>query len=406
VLSICLVSQEYPPETAHGGIGSQTYLKAHGLASLGHRVHVISRSKGGGAAQEHDDDGVHVVRIPGAEDRLSVQTTLGDWLTYSAAVAEAVAKLHARGPLDVIDFPEWGCEGFVHLLNRTKWNAIPAVVHLHGPLVMFAHALKWPEIDSEFYRTGTAMEGACLRLADRVFSSSRCSADWCAKHYELDRASIPVLHTGVDTELFSPRDVPRPIRPTIVFAGNVSTNKGVDVLARAAFRLAKEFPGLLVKLYGRGRGTIADELRAEAEGLGLAHALEFAGYVDRRELPNCLCAGDVFAAPSDYEGGPGFVYLEAMACALPVIASEGSGASEGIVPGVTGLLVPPRDVDALTDALRRLLGNRELRRTMGAAARHHVLQEADSRRCIRKMAGFYAEVAAGSAPSERQAASS
>ena len=211
-MRIALVSQEYPPETAKGGIGSQTFLKAHGLSARGHEVHVISRSTDG-IFSERDDDGVHVTRVPGLDARMQIHTEVADWLGYSAEVAVAVAALHANSPLDVVDFPEWAAEGFVHLLNQSEWNHIPTIIHLHGPLVMFAHTMGWPESESEFYRTGTAMEGACVRLADAVFSSSQCSADWCAEHYGVQRDRIPVLHTGVDTKLFSPRDVPKATRP-------------------------------------------------------------------------------------------------------------------------------------------------------------------------------------------------
>ena len=91
------------------------------------------------------------------------------------------------------------------------------------------------------------------------------------------------------------------------------------------------------------------------------------------ELPEHLSRAHVFAAPSLYEGGPGFVYLEAMACGLPVIACAGSGAAEVVFPGENGLLVPPGDVDALADALRQLLGDAIGRAEMGERARRYVL---------------------------------
>ena len=103
-----------------------------------------------------------------------------------------------------MDLPEWGGEGYVHLLNRTPWKNIPTVVQLHGPLVMFAHTMGWPDLDSEFYRVGTMMEATCVRLADAVYSSSQCSIDWCAKHYGLDSRNVSVLHTGVDVDHFRP----------------------------------------------------------------------------------------------------------------------------------------------------------------------------------------------------------
>ena len=390
-MRIALVSQEYPPETAKGGIGTQTFLKAHGLAALGHQVHVISRSPDG-KFSARDDKGVHVTRVPSFESRMQIFTEAADWLTYSAEVAAAVAALHAKSPLDVVDFPEWGAEGCVHLLNQTEWNRLPTVIHLHGPLVMFAHTMGWPELDSEFYRIGTAMEGACMRLADAVFSSSACSADWCAKHYGRNRAEIPVLHTGVDTELFSPRNVPKAERPTILFAGKLARNKGVHLLAEAAVRLAKEFPDLHLRLLGRGDEKILGELKNIAGDF--PSLLDMPGFIDRNALPEHFSRAHIFAAPSEYEGGPGFVYLEAMACGLPVIACAGSGAAEVVRQNENGLLVPPRDVEALTVALRSLLKNNSQREKMGAFARQFVLAEADSRACIKKLEAFYATVAA------------
>lgn len=393
-MRIALVSQEYPPETAKGGIGSQTFLKAHGLAALGHEVHVLSRSADG-KFSTRDDNGVHVTRIPGLDARMQIFTEVADWLGYSAEIAAAVATLHAKSPLDVVDFPEWGAEGYVHLLNRTEGNHIPTVIHLHGPLVMFAHTISWPEMTSEFYRTGTVMEGTCVRLADAVFSSSKCSADWCAKHYGVKREEIPVLHTGVDTELFSPRAVPKAKRPTIIFAGKLARNKGVHLLVDAACELAREFPGLQVRLLGRGEPKILNELKNIVQAASAPDLLDAPGFVNRTELPEHFSRAHVFAAPSEYEGGPGFVYLEAMACGLPVIACAGSGAAEVVRQNDNGLLVPPRDVEALTAALRSLLKDNLQREKMGGFARRFVLAEADSRACIKKLEAFYAGVANG-----------
>ena len=366
-MRIALASQEYPPETAHGGIGSQTYLKAHGLASLGHEVHVISHSTDG-ARHEYLDGAVHITRIPGLDERLPIYTQPVQWLTYSAEVAAAVTELHSRTPLDLVDFPEWGGESYIHLLNRTEWNHIPTVIQLHGPLVMFAHTMGWPE-----------MEATCLRLADAVFSSSKCSADWCARHYGLAREGIEVLHTGVDTHLFRPQGTPKADQPTIIFVGKIERNKGVELLLDAACELTHEFPNLRLRMLGHGNDVLISELRTKALARELPDLLDLPGFVARDDLPSHICRAHVFAAPSIYEGGPGLVYLEAMACGLPVIACEGSGAAEVVVPDNNGLLVPPGDLSALVNALRRLLSDPEGREAMGARAREYVLAEADSK---------------------------
>jgi glycosyltransferase involved in cell wall biosynthesis len=390
---IALVSQEYPPETALGGIGSQTHVKAHGLAALGHDVYVISHSLDHDTHTTRDGD-VNVIRIPGRDAVLPIYADAARWISYSVEVAAAIARLHAEHPLDLIDFPEWAAEGYVHLVNRTAWNWIPTVIHIHGPLVMFAHEIGWPEKDSEFYRVGTMLEGTCLRLADAVFSSSDCSADWCARHYGLKRASIPTLHSGIDTGLFRRHEVTRDERPTIIFVGKIERNKGVTLLLDAAIRLRQVFPNLRLRIVGRGDAELVAELQSKAMASGADDLIEFCGFVERQELPLYLSSAEVFVAPSTYEGGPGFVYLEAMSCGVPVIACAGSGSSEVVKHGETGLLVPPNDHEALTSAIAQLLSNREEARAMGVRGRRYVELHADSKRCLQRLENFYAAVVA------------
>jgi len=120
--------------------------------------------------------------------------------------------------------------------------------------------------------------------------------------------------------------------------------------------------------------------------------IELGGFVPREHLPEELSRAHVFAAPSVYEGGPGFVYLEAMACGLPVIACEGSGAAEVVRHGETGLLVPPRDTAALAAGLRGLLGEPTRLAGMGVRALEYVRREANAGHCVRQIQAFYTAV--------------
>lgn len=390
-MRVCLVSQEYPPETASGGIGSQTYLKAHGLAQLGHEVVVISASPDI-RASERQDGPVRLIRIAGYHGRMPLNTEPARWMTYSTEVAATIAALHARAPIDIVDFPEWGCEGYVHLLNRAGWDRIPTVIQLHGPLVMFAHTMGWPDPGSDFYRIGTEMERTCLRLADRIFSSAACSIEWCSRYYGVASERIPVLHAGVDTQLFRPGVAPKEQRPTIVFVGKIQPAKGVDLLVEAMCRIARDHPDIMLRLIGSVDAEYRQELRALAAAQSLPDLLDFAGFVPSSELSTQLNRAHVLAVPSMYEGGPGFVYLEAMACGLPVIACTGSGSVEVVRHQETGLLVAPQDLDGLVAALRMLLANPVLCRDMGQRGRAFVEAEADSRVCSKRLEGFYRSV--------------
>ena len=249
-MKIAFCSQEYPPETAHGGIATQTHAKAQGLAALGHEVYVISHATTA-ERRELRDGAVQVIRIPGFDSTMPIATEPVRWLTYSALVAAEVAALHRKVNLDVVDFPEWGGEGYVHLLNEAPDSRLPTVIHLQGPLVMLANTIGWPEKDSDLFRVGTMMESTCLRLADAVISSSICSAKWCAQYYGIKTEDIEVLHTGVDTMLFRPAVREIGGRPRIVFVGRIAASKGVDTLVKAVCRIASEFAGLRLRLVGR-----------------------------------------------------------------------------------------------------------------------------------------------------------
>jgi glycosyltransferase involved in cell wall biosynthesis len=390
-MNIALVAQEYPPETARGGIGSQTFTKAQGLSSLGHNVFVISRSIDS-LRHESIEGFVTVIRIPGMDHLMECMTDAVQWLTHGIVVAAELEALHKKNSLDIIDFPEWGAEGYTYLLNRKEWDRIPVVIQLHGPLVMFAHALGWPDIHSEFYRIGTHMEATCVQLADAVYSSSQCSAQWIQSYYNPQKAQIKVIHTGIDVNIFSPQSVMKNERPTIIFIGKIVENKGVIELVEAACQLINEFPDLQLKLIGRGDEFLISQLKKLAIQSGAENLLDIPGYIHKEDLPVELSKAHMFAAPSHYEGGPGFVFLEAMACGLPVIGCTGSGVEDIVTSGVNGILVPPKDIIALRSALKKLLHDKDLAEQLGSNAHQYVMKEAGSQECLHKLEAFYLSV--------------
>ena len=389
-MKIALVTQEYPPETC-GGVGSQTYMKATGLSGLGHEVFIISRSISGERTEKRTGN-ICVIRIAGMENKIADMREIVKWITYSVSLASEIESLHHHVNLDIIDFPEWSAEAYTHLLNRCAWNYIPTVIQLHGPLVMFAKTINWPEFNSDFYRVGTHMEATCVQLTDAVYSSSECSANWVRSYYSPKQEKIPVIHLGVDTKKFSPLSLEKYQRSTIIFVGKLLENKGVNELVEAACNLVKEFPDLQLRLIGPGEEKIIKLLKEKANALGAPNLLNFSGYVYKDDLPKELSCAHVFAAPSHYEGGPGFVYLEAMACGIPVVGCSGSGLDEIVTSGENGILVPPKNSKALEEALHKLLSDETYRKNTGMKAREYVLQEADSEICLKKLEAFYQSV--------------
>ena len=389
-MKIALVSQEYPPQK-HGGIGTHVHMSAHGLAELGHEIYVIAHSVDN-IPISYFENQVKVIRIKGFNTELIPHTESLIWLSYSFEVAKALKELHSTTPLDLIVFPEYGAEGYVHLLNQTPWNHIPSVVHIHGPLAMFTHTMSWPDINSELYRIGCQMESVSLKLADAVSASTRCSAAWCEKLYGIDSTNMPILYTGVDTSLFYPCEISKTDQPTIIFLGGVRKTKGVHLLVEAACNLIKKFPDLKVRILGSGEAAFIDSLRQIAIDAGAPELIEFAGQISREELPVHLSQAHFLVVPSFYEGGPGNVYLEAMACGIPAIGCSGSGVEGIVINMVNGLMITPGNIDELTHAMELLLEDGELRNKLGKYAREFILKEADSKVCIKNIESFYQSV--------------
>jgi glycosyltransferase involved in cell wall biosynthesis len=118
-----------------------------------------------------------------------------------------------------------------------------------------------------------------------------------------------------------------------------------------------------------GDGGLRDELQRQAQQAGLSENIHFLGIRD--DVPDLLAAVDLFVLPSLWEG-LSVALLEAMAAGKPIVATAVSGTTQAMIPGETGLVVPPRDSRALADAIIQLLSNPAQAQMMGRAAKQHV----------------------------------
>jgi glycosyltransferase involved in cell wall biosynthesis len=378
-MRICLVSKEYPPDTARGGIGTQTWNKAHALARLGHSVHVLSCCAGPGPdVTTNDERGVSLHRMQPPGEETGHEFPIYNAATYSIGytwnVLRKLYRLMRTTGVDLVDFAEYGAEGFAYQLNRTPWNWVPVVVQLHAPLAMLAEHLNWPAKDSDFYRVGTFMEGMSIERADSLMACSANIADFTAAFYGITRERIDVVHCGVDAETFRPDNDRKQAadRPTVLFVGNIANNKGINDVCRAILRLRPRYPNICLQILGTGDDDAEEDLRRWVHAAGAEKNIEFRGFVDRARLPEFYRRANVFCSPAHHEGGVANVYLEAMACGCPVVASVAGGACEAVIEDETGFLVPPREEGAISEALDRILGNESLAGQMGVAARKRI----------------------------------
>jgi glycosyltransferase involved in cell wall biosynthesis len=216
-------------------------------------------------------------------------------------------------------------------------------------------------------RAQIVLDNATARLCFAIVAVSDATRESLVRQgYPAGRLST--VHNGVDT---APAE---PVRiadgPTVLEVARLAEVKGQRVLLQALGRI--EATAVFV-----GRDLEQDDayergLRADADRLGIADRVVFAGYRD--DVPALLAGCDVFCLPSSIEGLP-LVVLEAMAQSRPVVATAVGGTPELVIDGETGLLVPAGDVDALAEALRTVLGDRALAARLGEAGRRRAAAE-------------------------------
>lgn len=391
-MKICLISQEYPPETGGGGIGTQTYHKAHGLTARGHEVHVVSSSVDNDP-RTYKDRLATIHRIPQPYLKVPGYEATTCWLSYAFAAGAKVHELSEQIGFDIVQFPEYGAEGFVYLTDTFAHRTAKYVLQLHGPLAMFMEHMGWPERGSTMDQLGCFMEGACMKHVDRLLASSHNTARFCAERYGLDLPSIRVIHSAVNTQRFTvlPRQAGAGF-PRVLFVGNIAGNKGADAVAHAVIRLRSRYPDIRMLAIGRIEEPFCTKLRRQIEKAGASDAIEIRGYVPYEELPQWYGWCDFFAGPSHFEPGPGNVYLEAMSAGRPVIACDSGGAPEVVLHEKTGLLVPPLDDAALEAAIVRLAEDADLRARLGGQGRAWIESNFTFERYTDKVESLYQEL--------------
>jgi phosphatidylinositol alpha-1,6-mannosyltransferase len=163
--------------------------------------------------------------------------------------------------------------------------------------------------------------------------------------------------------------------------------KGHDQLILAWPRVLAEVPDAALVMVGRGDDV--ERLRTKAAALGLGRAVHFPGFLPDAAVRAVMRNAALFAMPSRGEGF-GLVYLQAMRAGLPCIGSRDDAASDVIVDGESGILVPRQDPEAIAGALARLLTDESMRRRMGDAGRRRFESVFTYPRFRTRMAGILA----------------
>jgi starch synthase len=392
-MRVDVVTREYPPEV-YGGAGVHV---AELVAALRPSIDVVVRCFG----MPRDEDDVHAYLVP---PQLTTANPALATLGVDLQIAQDVEGA------DLVHSHTWYANGAGHLAKL-----------LHGiPHVVTAHSLEplrpWKaEQLGGGYRISSEIERTAFEAADAVIAVSHgMRSDILRSYPAIDPARVRVVHNGIDLDRWHPVDEPEivrdygidPTRPSVIFVGRITRQKGLPYLLAAARLLAPE-----VQLILCAGAPDTPEILAEVQAGVSALQAERTGVVwiekllSQPELAALLSASTTFVCPSVYEP-LGIVNLEAMACGLPVVGTATGGIPEVVADGVTGRLVPIQQVDDgtgtpvdpeqfvsdLAAALSAVVADPAAARLMGIAGRRRAEAEFSWASIAERTHAIYAEL--------------
>lgn len=380
-MNICLFSQEYPPETHVGGIGTYTYNMAGALVGLGHTVHVIASTLG--SEERYTENGVVVHRVKFRKMKLKELALFN----YSRSVAKKVAQINCK--FDIVQSSEYGSEAFCFSLRKRY----PLVTRLATPFFLIEQmngkAFLGPRPLFNW------MEKTQTLRSDSIFTSTRAMANAVTDKWGIDPSGVEIIPNSVDLSrvirLGEGKPAPDSLTDEdyILYFGRLEERKGVHVLTEALPSVFKEFPKLNAVLVGTDlgfRGTPMKDYMKEKLGSYMGR-VRFYENLPHEALFPIVNSAQMVVLPSLWEAF-GFVCVEAMALGCPVVASSGSGFAEIIEDGVSGYLVEPGKSEILAEKMINALKDEEGLRKISESARTRALDFEVSKVALRLLSYY------------------
>ncbi|BAJ62207.1 glycosyltransferase [Anaerolinea thermophila] len=410
-MNIAMLSYHTCPLATLGGKdtgGMNVYVRevTRFLGMRGVHVDVFTRSQ-----DEHVPHVLHdlgfgnrVVHLPAGAETWLPKRQLVDFIPQ---FAEGVLRFAREKGIhyDLIHANYW-MSGIAAETLKAEWN-VPVVTMFHTLGLMKNRIARSPEeMEGEYRING---ERRVLQISDRIIAATLAEKAQLQFLYQADEGKIRIVPPGVDTARFYP--IPReeaceaigipPEDRMLLFVGRIEPLKGLDTLMRAIAILREcgvqcHVPHYLAVVGGDPSASgekLSDEmarLQALRRELHLEDLVLFLGKRAQDTLPYYYSAAEVLIMPSHYESF-GMVALEAMACGTPVVASQVGGLAFLVQDGLTGYVVPDGDPQALSERLRLLLMDGELRQRMGLQAAAYARQYAWEN-IVERLLGVYSEV--------------
>lgn len=379
-MNILFLSREYPPETGWGGIGTYVGCMAPVLAARGHEVHVLS-CVSGQAASDTIDRGVHVhrrnqLRVRGWEHLALACRVPQASERIRTALSTFTAVRQLRTAFDVIEYPDYGAEGWLFALLGDRRT----VCYLHGPL--FApSSIRTGERSTTDSRVAATIEHFAVRRARAVTAPSSALVAQLKDHGWLQECAIALVPCPIDVHAWTGASPVMESPPLALFMGRLEENKAPEVLVEAMAMIRQELPEATALFLGQNSGrregmTYLEWLVRKA---GKGGGCQFVGRRPRAELLSYISRSRAVVVPSLRENYS-FVAIEGMAAGRPVVLTTTNGVAELVQDTGAGAVVPPGDPKALAAALLPYLRDVTHAAHIGDRARAAVLARHDPER--------------------------
>jgi glycogen(starch) synthase len=386
-----ILTWEYPP-LIEGGLARVVNKQAEGLVQLGVEVHVLTRGDEG-PPQDEMVGGVHVHRVR-EPTRPSDLNEFVAWVErMNSDMLAAGVELGDRHDFDIVHGHDWlvanACD---HLARR-----------FGCPLVTTIHATEhgrhqgWVNKHPQIYIHG--VERWITNRSDRVCVCSTFMREQVVDVFGVPQDQVEVIPNGIDTEDIQPQDdaelrrlraeFAEPDERLVLLVGRLVYEKGFQFALEALPKIIEKLPN--TRFVVAGSGTHEEELRRQAEELGLMEHGTFVGWIGDDVLHSLYAIADVCVVPSLYEPF-GLVALEAMASSCPCIVADTGGLREVVPHDEVGLRFRARDPDSLAEMTIRMLDDAELCRRLTAEAFRH-LERFDWADVAERTAELYDELA-------------
>jgi glycosyltransferase involved in cell wall biosynthesis len=353
-MRICLVGLGYKPYRS-SGLTIYAEDLARGLTELGHTVTVLAGCRSGLPSCQCVA-GVQVHRV---------KTGRLDWISYSWRAAGLLRCLERDVPFDVVHFLD------VHFAYAyggpfvaSLWQSFRQRLTARQGQPYHTGAVDWLRRQAYYRVARRWMERPSVARATCLIASCRSTREEYVRHYAVPSERIDLVVQGIDTDAFRP--VPADdLRHclglegcrVLLFVGFITPRKGLEYLASAMQLLPEDVHLVVVGQWAPHYRPIF--VRALGSAAGRVHEV---GFVADEERPRYYSLADVYVSPSLLEG-LGITPVEALACGTPAVVTCASSGPEEV--GDAGVIVPPCDSQALACAIRRLLGDDELRQRLG-----------------------------------------